>query len=610
MAKQARHLGARRHARTVVAIIAISAGAVVVAPGQADAHPKGAPTITTQPASTTVAAGGTATFTAGASGTPPPTVQWQVCPSDGSNCNPLTGATSTTLTLTGVRLSMSGNRYRAQFRNNFGTALTSSALLTVVSQAAPTITTQPTNVKTAAGSTATFTAAATGSPTPTVHWQEQAAGGSGNSPVPGATSPTLTLTAVTASMSGTTYEAVFTNSVSSATTNPATLTVEMLDHLVLSPASATVGSGVGQAFTAEGYGATGDDLGPVTSATTFSISPDGSCLGSTCSASASGSHTVTGVDGSASGTATLSVTAQAQKYVELLFSRTEVTATDGGCVADDANIARLDTTVEPYLQSLGLAATGSIETGPTQATSFWCAHYGLTMATSWAVAQQLATKGWTFVSHSLDYPLDWSSLTPGQKWDETCGSAQTIDAQGLPGGDNMFLWPNNLVDSQALTSFVEPCFGTNRIDGAGITSGTQLSAPPYQQSVHGLAGGFCNVPGAPCATVPGASFQYRTPAKIIALIQSLKPGQVLSLQVYLTVTGTSPAYSTNTDRWDCTAADPNYHWTNDTERYCWNDLQTVLQYLASSGLGITQPGAVNAAFGRTGYSDHAVVRPS
>ena len=389
----------------------------------------------------------------------------------------------------------------------------------------------------------------------------------------------------------------------------ASLTVSSVDHLALSPASPIVGPSGTATFEAEGYDASNNDLGNLAAQSTFTISPSGMCTGSTCGGAAQiGTYTVTATDGSAMGTATLTVTAQ--KLVELLFSRSEVTATDGGCVADDSGVARLDTVVEPYLQSLGLAATGSIQTGPTQATAFWCAHYGLTMATSWGLAQQLAADGWTFVSHSLDYPSGiWSTLTLAQKWDETCGSAQTIDANGLPGGDSMFVWPDNKFDSQALTNFVEPCFATNRVDDGGVSTGTQLNSPPYQQSVAGMAGGWCNVSEAPCSVVPGAALRYRTPAQIIGLIQSLQPGHVLTLQVYLTVTGTSPPYSTNTDRWDCTASDPNYHWTNDTERYCWTDLQTVLQYLVNSGLTITQPGVVDGTFGRTGYSDQAVPRP-
>ena len=43
-----------------------------------------APTVTTQPASQTVTAGQTATFTAAASGNPTPTVQWQVSTDSGS----------------------------------------------------------------------------------------------------------------------------------------------------------------------------------------------------------------------------------------------------------------------------------------------------------------------------------------------------------------------------------------------------------------------------------------------------------------------------------------------------------------------------------------------
>jgi len=298
--------------------------------------------------------------------------------------------------------------------------------------------------------------------------------------------------------------------------------------------------------------------------------------------------------------------------VELIFSRTDVTAADN-CVDDDTNVARLDTTIEPYLQSLGLTATGSIETGPTQPDTLWCDHFGETLAASWSLTQQLAADGWTFASHSLDYPTaaDWSAMTLAQMWDETCGSAQTIDAHDLPGGDSMFLWPNNVMNSTALVNYAEPCFGTNRIRTYIWTGATpaQFDAPPYQQPVRALEGGYCHTAGASCRSVPGAVSEYVTPATVIAAIQSLRPGQVLSLQSYLDVTGTNPAYTTSRDRWDCTSSDPNLHWTNDVERYCWTDLETILNYIASSGIGITQPAVVEAAFGRTGYSDQAIPRP-
>ncbi len=383
-----------------------------------------------------------------------------------------------------------------------------------------------------------------------------------------------------------------------------------LDHLALSPSSVTIAAGGNQSYQAEGYDQWGNDLGDMTASTAFTLSPDGSCTANACTAVVAGPHTVTALDGTAAGSATLTVALG--RFVELIFSRTDVTAADGSpCQADDTNVARLDTTVEPFLQSLGLSATGSLETARTTPTDTWCSHFGETESASWSQAQSLAASGWTFISHSADYPNrdQWSLMSDAQRWLETCGSAQTIDANGLPGGDSMYLWPNNIVDLTALTSFVEPCFGTNRAYGDGLTSNTQIATVPYQQSVLGISGGACNDRKAACFHVAGTITRYRTPADIINQIESLSPGQVLTLQTYLNVSGTNPTYTTSPDRWDCTSPDPLLHWSNDAERYCWSDLQTILAYLSASGIGITQPSVVNANFGRVGYSDYAVPEP-
>src|SRR2546422_6450849 len=60
------------------------------------------PTITTQPANQTVTVGQTATFTAAATGSPTPTVQWQVSTDGGATFNNVSGATSTTLSFTKI----------------------------------------------------------------------------------------------------------------------------------------------------------------------------------------------------------------------------------------------------------------------------------------------------------------------------------------------------------------------------------------------------------------------------------------------------------------------------------------------------------------------------
>jgi hypothetical protein len=89
---------------------------------------------------------------------------------------------------------------------------------------APVITQNPTDLTVTAGSNASFTAAATGNPTPTVQWQMNTIGNATFTNLLGATSTTLAF-AATAGQNGNQYRAVFTNTVSSATTTAATLTV-------------------------------------------------------------------------------------------------------------------------------------------------------------------------------------------------------------------------------------------------------------------------------------------------------------------------------------------------------------------------------------------------
>jgi hypothetical protein len=88
-----------------------------------------------------------------------------------------------------------------------------------------TITTQPTNQTAFVGKTATFTAAATGQPAPTVKWQVLTDKAPGWVDVPGATGGTLSVPAVRLGQSGWQYRAVFTNAASSAISSLATLTV-------------------------------------------------------------------------------------------------------------------------------------------------------------------------------------------------------------------------------------------------------------------------------------------------------------------------------------------------------------------------------------------------
>ena len=88
------------------------------------------PVVTAEPSNTTVIEGNTASFTATASGTPAPTVKWQV--NTGAGWGDIVGATSTTYSFT-TALSDNGNQYQAVFTNIAGSVNSSAATLTVSS---------------------------------------------------------------------------------------------------------------------------------------------------------------------------------------------------------------------------------------------------------------------------------------------------------------------------------------------------------------------------------------------------------------------------------------------------------------------------------------------
>jgi hypothetical protein len=348
----------------------------------------------------------------------------------------------------------------------------------------------------------------------------------------------------------------------------------------------------------------GQTLGPVTD------NGDGTYSTTITSSTAAGIATITATDESASptlsGRATLTQTSNAPPQVTLIFSRTELSASDqssggetGSCVRDDQDIAPLDTVVAPYVAENypNVHLVGSIETGLTQDTGHWCPHHGESYGSSWSDLTALQSLGWTFIDHSASYATNWSSLTQQQQYDQTCGSRDVITAHGLSGASGQFDWPNNKYDSTVNTAFVRQCFSFSRGYGSGVTTAAQVEQNNGQQSTIGVSGGHCNVSGLACSTVNKVK-AYTLPSTIIAQMHSLKPGQWQNLQTYVLVTGTNPAYSSNKTRWDCTNPDPRYHWTNDVERYCWSDMQTVLAALnADTSVQMNSPGGVAALWG-------------
>ncbi len=173
-----------------------------------------APAITTQPANVTVSAPATATFSVVASGTAPLTYQWF------KGTTSISGATAASYTTPATSSADNGTTFHVTVTNSAGSATSNNAILTVsTTPVAPAITSQPANKTVAVGSTASFTVTASGTAPMTYQWYK------GTTAISGATSASYTTPATVAADNGSTFHVTVTNSVGSATSNNATLTV-------------------------------------------------------------------------------------------------------------------------------------------------------------------------------------------------------------------------------------------------------------------------------------------------------------------------------------------------------------------------------------------------
>ena len=204
-----------------------------------------APSITTQPISQTVTAGGGVTFAVAASGSPTPTYQWN---KDGAAIG---GATSSTYSIAAVAAGDAGT-YTAVATNVAGTATSNGATLTVQPapppNTAPSFTTQPSGQTVTTGNSVSFTASASGNPAPTYQWKKDGV------VLSGATSSSYSIASVASGDAGT-YTVVATNSVSSVTSSGAVLTVQaapptnVAPTITTQPTSLTVTTGGSATFT-------------------------------------------------------------------------------------------------------------------------------------------------------------------------------------------------------------------------------------------------------------------------------------------------------------------------------------------------------------------------
>ncbi len=179
-----------------------------------------APMITSQPASVSVTAGAAASFTVAATGDAPLAYQWQ------RNGAVIAGATAATYAIAATALADSGATFRATVANGAGSATSNVATLTVT-PAGPVlnVTAQPADVSVVAGTSASFSVAAScSSGALGVQWQRGASVGGvlTFADIAGATLPNYTLVTAVGD-SGAQFRAALNCSGLSATTSTAAL---------------------------------------------------------------------------------------------------------------------------------------------------------------------------------------------------------------------------------------------------------------------------------------------------------------------------------------------------------------------------------------------------
>jgi hypothetical protein len=193
------------------------------------------PSLSVQPANAAVNAGQTATFVTSATGTSPISYQWR------KNGASIPGGMASSYTTPATTLADNGAKFDVVVSNSAGSVTSSPATLTVSpASMAPTITMQPVNQTVITGQTATFTVTAIGASPLSYQWRKNL------TVISGANAPSYTTPATSITDNGAKFDLIVSNSLGTATSNQAILTVNsapVAPTITTQPANQTVAAG-------------------------------------------------------------------------------------------------------------------------------------------------------------------------------------------------------------------------------------------------------------------------------------------------------------------------------------------------------------------------------
>ena len=338
----------------------------------------------------------------------------------------------------------------------------------------------------------------------------------------------------------TTFTVVATNSAgpgsASAASGPVTPSAPPPDHLVLSPSGATITAGGSHAYTARGYDSDGDDLGDVTSATTFTIA-GGTCAVASCTSTVAGDHTVTGTDGSATGTAKLHVRAAALDHLVLTPSAATVDSGVGQSYAangyDSYGNALGDVTSATTFTIAGGTCAGATCTSTVAGDHSVAGTDGTATgtATLTVTGVQGVVSGATYHALAPTRVLDTRDGTGGLSGPFTNHVARTFTVAGLPANatavtgnltvtgqtSNGYLFIGPFASNNPTSSTLNFPTGDDRANavtvqlGAGNTLSITFVAPmngPTAQAIFDVTGYFT-------PDTSGATYHALAPARVL-----------------------------------------------------------------------------------------------
>ena len=183
------------------------------------------PLITAAPVDAVAPIGQPATFNAVAVGNPAPTLQWQTAFETGGPWTDIAGATGGSYTVAATTVADDGRLVRAVATNANGSASATATLNISATALAPGFSEQPADITRATGATATFDAHGYGAPSVAYQWQVSTDGGTTFGNVNGATGRIYTIAQAGAADDGKRLRVVVTNSLGTATSRAALLSV-------------------------------------------------------------------------------------------------------------------------------------------------------------------------------------------------------------------------------------------------------------------------------------------------------------------------------------------------------------------------------------------------